>query len=271
MGYVRTGQLELPVGVEAARAALDEAVAAHPSATLRRASEEGVDVVGHVRDHRGEERVRLSVHDGAGGTCVVEHGHWGLRGVGSAELHQLVVDDLLERVRAAVARGLVAGTPGATAAYVGTVLGGEQLDVGTGRSVAVVFGATALTIRCGDLRHDLRAADLLEVEAVPTTTPDMPWDRRLLPRPGGRPVVDTVVGIAAHSGLECSVHVTGSTTSVVNAELAPLRAPARPAPVPSGGALVRVMAGLAQRHRDGVLDDDQFALAKAELLGTARA
>lgn len=288
MGYTQYGAVELPVGIDEARAAVHAVLEDHELVSVRRSGAEAVDVVARSRDKRGEERVRLTFGELRGGSSIVEHGSWGLRGTGSQELYDALVAELAQQLRTRVARDLIAATDGATGAYVGTLVGQEQLDVRLGAAVAVVFGATRLSLCRGRTRFDLVAEQLLEVEAVPVNTPGMPWDRTILLQAAGRAGLGTVIGIAATTGLEALVHVTGSTTSVVSSELTRLREAAHPAPVaavvpvaapsrrapgekPTATELVREMASLAQLHREGLIDDGDFAAAKAELLGTVRA
>jgi hypothetical protein len=279
VGYAMTGAVDFPVPVEEVLRALRAVAEAQEAVSVRRESAEDatrcVDVAVRRKDGRGADRVRLTLRDEPRGTSVLEHGHRGLRGAGDA--HQSVVADLLQRMRDAVARALVEESVTASGGYVGTLVGGSTPAFEPGRSVAVLFGLTTLTLVRGVRPLELTTDRLAEVAAVPANAAGA--DPALLR--GVRVPVETVVRVVTKEATHL-VHVAGVTTSLANAELARLQAELRPRPVavaapaevrdPGGKLtpveLVREMASLARMHHAGRLDEDEYALAKSELLGT---
>jgi hypothetical protein len=283
MGYVLTGCVELPVPAELTLGALQRAVESHSLVDARKSRGDTVDVIGRLQDERGEEKIRFTVRDSAGGTSELEHGSWGLRGVHSAERYQAVLDGVLEKTRDAVARSLAEQAASSVGAYVGTLVGAQGLDIEIGRSVAVVLGNASLSLRYGDATLELGRGELAEVGAVPTSTAGLPVDHDALERAVTHASTGTLLSIATmpETGVHVVVHVGGSTTSVVNAELAHFRIslhPSRPAGLPiirrpqpgsklSRGELVRQMTALAALHHAGDLSEREWIAAKNQLLG----
>jgi hypothetical protein len=283
MGYVLSGCVELPVPAELALGALQRAVESHSLVDTRKSGRDTVDVVGRLKDERGEEKIRFTVRDSAGGTSELEHGSWGMRGVHSAERYQAVLDGVLERTRGAVARSLAEQVDSSAGAYVGTLVGAEGLDIEVGRAVAVVLGNDSLSLRYGDATIELGRQELAEVAAVPTSTAGLPVDHDVLEQAVTHASSGTLLSISTtpETGQHVVVHVGGSTTAVVNAELAHFRIslhPSRPANLPiirrpqpgvklSRGELVRQMTALAALHHAGDLSEREWIAAKNQLLG----
>lgn len=284
VGHGMSGSIELPVAVGLALEALQQAVEVHQRVDVHQRSADGVDVVGRVKDRDGAAHVRFTVRETADGTAELQHED--LDADGSEELYCAVVDDLLERVRAVVARSEVESDPDATGAYVGTLVGGKELGVDPGRAVTVVFGHRRLVLRYAGTSVELGSDQLADVEAVPTSTAGLAGvESDVLDRAISHAPVGTVIGVATTPGhgLQCWIHVGGATTSIVNAELETLRSaldldePSRlPSSVmrrrPTGVRtssveLIRQMTALAHMHHAGDLSEREWAEAKAKLLG----
>lgn len=284
-----TGTIELPVTVEDALVALRHVIDAHQRLETVRSVVDGVDLVAWRRTHEDAEQVRLTVRDTGEGTSELVHASWGESGVASPEHYWTVVDDLLERLRTEIARDLTESIEAASGAYVGTLVGGEGLGVEPGRAVAVVFGSSGLWLRYAGRSVDLDTDRLVEVEAVPTSTAGLKVDPEALERAVAHAPVGTVLGIETSGGepdavgLHCLIHLGGSTTSIVNAELDHLRAALQPAglamlsrnvirrrqasPKISSTELIRQLSALAQLHHAGDLTEREWAEGKAKLLG----
>jgi hypothetical protein len=276
-----SGSVELPVPAESASGALDGMVAGHPRLERVEKVADGVEAVGWVKDPSVQARVRLSVRPGGESTSVLAFDADG----GDDELRAVLVDDLVDRVRTEVARALAHGDETATGAYVGTVVGGHDFDLEPGRVVAVVFGQTTISLRYAGTSVELGIDQLAEVAAVPTSTAGLPVDAGVLEEAVAHARTGTVLGIAT-SGSDnkrCLIHIGGTTTTILNAELDHLRTamqpaalallsrPAirrsRPSPRVSPSELVRQMTALAQLHHAGDLTEREWAEAKAKLLG----